>query len=242
MIEMTSITTLRAELRKAANPAKVTVYKNFHKTSTEGYAYGEEFLGVTVPTIRKIALANLDLSLGDLFILLSSKIHEEKYLAAEMLVGKYYASSNKKAIFDLYIEHASGFSGWDLVDTSAPHIVGHFLYSFGKEYPIYKILLSQLAHSSNLWERRIAIVSTYHFIKNKQFDETLRVATILLTDKHDLIQKAVGWMLREVGKRDDHVLKTFLNQHYKVMPRTMLRYALERLSASERTVYMKRDT
>lgn len=234
-----SLTEIKSTLHALANPEKVEIYKNFHKTKEDGYAKGEEFIGVTIPNIRKVALNNIDISYNEILKLLASNVHEEKYVAAEILSAKYKKTSNKKELFDFYIDNASKLTGWDLVDTTAPQIAGHFLYHFGKEYSVYKSLLSNLAKSSNLWERRIAIVSTYYFIKNNDFSETLKIAEILLNDKHDLIHKAVGWMLREVGKKDISILKGFLKKHYKIMPRTMLRYAIERFPEAKRKAYLK---
>lgn len=231
----------KKELKKYANPEKVKIYKNFHKTDENGYASGETFIGVTIPNIRKVALNNTELSEKDILTLLGSKIHEEKYLAAEILTAQYSAFKDKKDIFDFYINNSDKFSGWDLVDTTASQIAGHFLFHFGREYPIYKILLTNMAKSSNLWQRRISIVSTYYLIKKNRFDETIKIAEILLKDKHDLIHKAVGWMLREIGKRDKKTLENFLKKHYKEMPRTMLRYSIERFPEKERRMYLKKD-
>ena len=233
-----TIEKVKNELKSCANPEKIKIYKNFHKTSSGNYASGEEFLGVTVPDIRKIAMNNLDLSNRDILKLLESNIHEEKYVAAEIIAGKYKTSLNKKGVFDFYIKNASKLSGWDLVDTTASQVVGHFLFHFGKEYPAYKIILANLAKSSNIWQKRIAIISTYYFIKNNKFDETLRISQILINDEHDLIHKAVGWMLREVGKRDLKILEDFLKKYHKSMPRTMLRYAIEKFSDKKRKEYL----
>ncbi len=230
-----NITKIKEELNKHANPAKAKTYSNFHKTDSKGYAKGEKFLGVTVPNIRKIALNNLNLSYAEILKLLKSNIHEEKYVAAEALAGKYASSLNKKEVFDFYIRNASKISGWDLVDTTASQIAGNYLLNREKK------ILYKLAKSDSIWERRISIIATYYFIKNNEFKETLKIAEILLKDKHDLIQKAVGWMLREVGKRDSTVLKAFLKKHYKEMPRTMLRYAIERFTEKERKTYLKRE-
>jgi len=229
------------DLHTLKNGQKIAIYKNFHKTGDEGYAKGEEFLGITVPQLRKLAIKYQDTSFHDIKKLLRSRIHEEKYLATLILVEKYKREKNsRKKVFDFCIENASLFSGWDLVDTVAPSIFGHFLYHMGRDYPAYKKLLANLAKSSNLWERRIAIISTSYFIRQNQFDETIKISEILLNDCHDLIHKAVGWMLREVGKKDISSLKGFLNNHYKEMPRTMLRYAIEKFPEKERQKYLKR--
>ena len=265
------------DLHTLKNGQKIAIYKNFHKTGDEGYAKGEEFLGITVPQLRKLAIKYQDTSFHDIKKLLRSRIHEEKYLAVLILVEKYQKhdesarvfgnevseaskivdfrsldargavgprhekeKNSRKKVFDFCIENASLFSGWDLVDTVAPSIFGHFLYHMGRDYPAYKKLLANLAKSSNLWERRIAIISTSYFIRQNQFDETIKISEILLNDCHDLIHKAVGWMLREVGKKDISSLKGFLNNHYKEMPRTMLRYAIEKFPEKERQKYLKR--
>src|SRR3989344_7152767 len=229
------------DLHTLKNGQKIAIYKNFHKTGDEGYAKGEEFLGITVPQLRKLAIKYQDTSFHDIKKLLRSRIHEEKYLAVLILVEKYKREKNsRKKVIDFCIENASLFSGWDLVDTVAPSVIGHFLYHMGRDYPAYKKLLANLAKSSNLWERRIAIISTSYFIRQNQFDETIKISEILLNDCHDLIHKAVGWMLREVGKKDISSLKGFLNNHYKEMPRTMLRYAIEKFPEKERQKYLKR--
>ena len=231
---------LQREIEKYANPEKVKIYKNFHKTHSDGYAKNESFMGITVPNIRKVALNNLDISYSDILKLLSSNVHEEKYVAAEIVAGKYKKEIEKrKEIFDFYINNADKFSGWDLVDTTSSQTILHFLFHFGKEYPIYKVLLTNLAKSSNIWSRRIAIVSTYYFIRNGKFQETLKISEILLKDNHDLIHKATGWMLRELGKRKVSVLDGFLRKNYKKMPRTMLRYSIEHFPEEKRQKYLK---
>lgn len=232
-----TLQSLKSSLAKAANPAKVATYKNFHKTQKGDYAEGDEFLGLTVPQLRLLAQKHHTLSFSDIDVLLASKIHEERYVAALVLVYKYERAEpqEKKRIVDFYLNNAQKFSGWDLVDSTAPSIVGNFLLD--KDISILK----NLAHSSNLWERRIAIISAYAFIKNNRFDETLTIAQLLLNDTHDLIHKAVGWMLREVGKRDQETLETFLKKHYRTMPRTMLRYSIERFPEKERRAYLKGD-
>lgn len=226
---------LLKELHALKNTSKVIRYSTFHKIKEGGYASGEEFLGVTVPQLRELAgkYSNLPLKIVD--SLLSSNIHEEKYLAALILNEKYEKSDvkSKEKIVNFYLDNASRISGWDLVDSTASQILGDWLMDKNRS------ILYKLAKSNNLWERRIAIISTYYFIKNSQFKDTIKVSEILLNDKHDLIQKAVGWMLREMGKRDIAVLESFLREHYKEMPRTMLRYAIEKFSKEKRKDYLK---
>lgn len=229
---------LKRELISESNPSKIEIYKNFHKTNLNGYAKGETFLGVTVPKIRKIAKKYLDIPYEDILNLLSSNVHEEKYIASEILAEKYNISDNKKEIFDFYINNAGKFTGWDLVDTTASQIAGNFLYHFGKDYPAYKILLSKLSKSSNLWEKRISIVATHYFIKNNDFNIALEISRNLLKDKHDLIHKAMGWTLREVGKKDEKALEKFLKENYNNLPRTTLRYSIERFPLEKRKYYL----
>ncbi len=226
---------LRSEMRNLFNSEKIKIYKNFHKTEKGDYAHGEEFLGLTVPQLRKIASGRVDLEFKDILELLNSRVHEEKYVAALILSEKYKFSDekSKKEIFDFSVSNAEKFSGWDLVDTIAPSVFGIYLLNRDKSK------LYVFAKSDNLWEKRIAIVSTYPLIKNNKFDDTLKISEILLKDKHDLIHKACGWMLREVGKKDIKKLKEFLKKHYKNMPRTMLRYAIERFSDKERKLYLR---
>ena len=230
---------LSNELRKLANLEKSKVLQKFFKTGKGEYAEGDVFLGLTVPKSRKIAKKYSNIIFQDVESLLSSKIHEERLIALLILVERFNKSPNKKEIFDFYLNNTKYINNWDLVDLTADKIVGNFLFNFSKDYPVYKILLTNLAKSSNLWERRIAIISTFHFIKNNQFNDTLKIAEILLNDKHDLIHKAIGWMLREIGKRSEETEEQFLKKHYKSMPRTMLRYAIERFTQKKREAYLK---
>lgn len=230
---------LKSDLRKSSNLEKAKILKGFFKTGKGEYGEGDIFLGVSVPETRKIAKKHFNLEFEEIKQLLNSKIHEERLAALLLLVYNYEKHIEKrKEIFDFYLNNVKYINNWDLVDLSAPNIAGHFLYYFGNRYPAYKILLTNLANSSNLWERRIAIISTFYFIKNHRFDETLALAKLLLKDKHDLIHKAVGWMLREIGKRDIKVLETFLNKNYKNMPRIMLRYAIEKFPENKRKKYL----
>jgi 3-methyladenine DNA glycosylase AlkD len=192
-------------------------------------------LGLTVPQSRKIAIKFKDLSFSDIKKLLQSKIHEERVIALLILVHNFEKGSkeHQKDIYDYYLKNTKYINNWDLVDLSADKIVGQYLLDKSKD------ILFRLAHSENLWERRISIVATYQFIKDGRYQETLTISKMLLNDQHDLIHKAVGWMLREVGKKcSEDLLVEFLGKHYKQMPRTMLRYAIERLQEKLRKKYL----
>jgi 3-methyladenine DNA glycosylase AlkD len=198
------------------------------------------FLGITVPKSRLIAKTYSDLPFNELDILLRSKYHEERLIALLILVEQFAKADDfiRKKIYDFYIHHTVSINNWDLVDLSADKIVGQYVFSTPKD----KDILKKLAKSENLWERRIAMIATYHFIKNGKSDEALQIADILLHDHHDLIQKAVGWMLREVGKRcGEEIEEQFLKTRYKTMPRTMLRYAIERFAQEKRQYYLAGD-
>lgn len=230
---------LRAELRAAADPEKAAFFPRFFKAGPGGYAEGDQFLGVTVPRQRAIAKKFKHLWLGDIEKLITSPWHEERLTGLFLLVNAYQKGTDKdkQEIYNFYITHTKQVNNWDLVDSSAEHIVGAHL----QDSPYKMKVLEKLAQSHNLWERRIAMVSTYHYIKQGRADEALVIAGILLHDTHDLIQKAVGWMLREIGKRvDAELLKTFLDKHAATMPRTTLRYAIEHFSASTRQDYLAR--
>ena len=228
---------LKKELARFGNPEKAKILSGFFKTGKGQYGYGDVFLGVKVPETRSVAKKFNSLSLKDLKKLLSSKIHEERLCALLILIDKYKQSDskNKKIIVDFYLKNTKKVNNWDLVDLSADKILGNYL--IGKD----KSVLYRLLKSQNLWERRISIISTFAFIKNNKFDDTIKISEILLNDKHDLIHKAVGWMLREIGKRNVNSEKEFLDKHYKVMPRTMLRYAIEKFPEEERKRYMDKN-
>jgi 3-methyladenine DNA glycosylase AlkD len=212
--------------------AKTT--KSFFKTNKGEYSYGDIFLGIRVPQIRKAIKKFQNTPLDEIETLLSSKYHEVRHFALLHLVTSFSKASQDKKdnIYKIYLRNTQHINNWDLVDSSAHYIVGTYLEKKDKD-TIYK-----LAHSDSLWERRIAIVSTFYFIKNYQFDDTLKIAKILLNDKEDLIHKAVGWMLREVGKKDASKEIDFLDKHHKTMPRVMLRYAIERFTNDERKHYL----
>ncbi len=234
---MPQLISLKNDLKKLADPKKKKVLQNFFKTGPGEYAEGDIFLGVTVPKSRSVSLKYKNLSLLNTKQLLSSKIHEERLVAILILVYQFEAGDEKtkKGIFNFYLKHTKQINNWDLVDLSADKIVGAYLYQTKQETST----LLKLARSKNLWERRIAILSTFHFIKQGQPKETLKIAEILLGDKHDLIHKAVGWMLREVGKRCSQVKEEkFLKKHLKQIPRTTLRYAIERFPEEKRLSYL----
>lgn len=233
---------INQDLKARADPIRAANLKRFFKTGKGEYGEGDMFLGLTVPECREIAKKYGSLSFEEIENHLNSKFHEERLIALLILVNKYDKEIIKrKAIFDFYLAHTYSINNWDLVDLSAHKIVGRFLYDLDKDFPVYRSILRKLAQSSNLWEKRIAIISTFYFIKNGSFDYSLDIAEKLLLDKHDLIHKAVGWMLREIGKKDKKVLDKFLTKHYKLMPRTMLRYAIEKHSRQERQEYMERE-
>lgn len=230
------------ELNKQKDSKKSKVLSGFFKTGTGQYGEGDIFLGIKVPVQRKVC-SNYNLSLKEIQKLLNSKIHEHRTSALFILVKRYEKATKekneteRKEIFDFYLSnaHDGNINNWDLVDLSAPNIVGNYLLDKKNE----RKLLYALAKSTNLWEKRISILATFSFIKNKETTDTIEISKILLTDKHDLIHKSVGWMLREMGKRaSEKVLLLFLDQHATKMPRTMLRYAIERLSERQRKLYL----
>ncbi|RZI46942.1 DNA alkylation repair protein [Candidatus Finniella inopinata] len=233
MNKASHIKTLLANLAKQSPPPKVI----FFKTGPGAYSEHDEFMGLSVPALRKIARHFPDLPLMELQILLESPFNEERMQALIILVAQYQRSdtTKKQALYNFYVRHITRVNNWNLVDASAHHIMGHYLY----DKPRYVLLA--FAQSNNLWERRIAIVATWHFIRQGHYDWTLKIAEILLDDAHDLIHKSVGWMLREVGKKDGATLKAFLDQKAPHMPRTMLRYAIERLPIDERKSYLEQS-
>lgn len=225
---------IRKRLRSLADPEKAKVLQRFFKTGPGEYGEGDRFLGIVVPAIRKQVRELHDTPLPEVKKLLRSSVHEERLLALLLFVKKYEKGDDalKEKIYGLYLNSTKHINNWDLVDLTAEKIVGPHLRN-GARGPLYR-----LARSKSLWERRIALLSTFHFIKNHEFAETLRIARMLLQDGEDLIHKAVGWMLREVGKRDVAALEGFLRKHYRAMPRTMLRYAIERFPEAKRKKYL----
>lgn len=225
---------LRAQLRALASPETARVAQGFFKTGPGQYGEGDVFLGIKVPVLRALAKQQRDAELDVVQTLLGSVYHEERLFALLLLMQRYQAAdeSGKQAAFDLYLGDTPHINNWDLVDISAPHIVGRHLEHRPRK------LLDTLARSPLLWERRIAIVATLHFIRRNDCASTLHLAKILLHDGHDLMHKATGWMLREVGKRDRTALESFLQTHQREMPRTMLRYAIERFEPAVRQRYL----
>ena len=225
---------LKNELESLANKDKAEIYQRFFKTGKGEYGEGDIFMGITVPLQRKAAKKYLNLSVPKIQELLKSKIHEYRLTALFILINKYKKSNEaeKENLFNLYLENIKFINNWDLVDSSAHHILGDFL--FEKE----KKILYDLANSNNLWKKRISIIATFNFIRKNEFEDALTIAEILLNDKHDLIHKAVGWMLREIGNRDIKTEKKFLRFHYKKMPRTMLRYSIEKFPENKRKKYL----
>ena len=210
--------------------------QGFFKTGPGEYAEGDIFIGINVPIVRILAKKYQCLPFNETLRLLKSRIHEERLLALFILILKYRkaVSREKEKIYKIYLRNSKYINNWDLVDVTAKHIVGDYLYNKRR------CKLYQLARSDSLWERRIAVLATFHFIERGDYKDTLKIAKILLLDKHDLIHKAVGWMLREVGKRDIRIEDRFLDKNYNRMPRTMLRYAIERFPENKRLRYLSR--
>jgi 3-methyladenine DNA glycosylase AlkD len=223
------------ELERLADAGVAAVSQRFFKTGPGQYGAGDRFRGIRVPVLRKLARTYQGIGLAGAGRLLCSEFHEDRLLALLILVRIFAAAdeTGQKAVYHLYLAHTHFINNWDLVDASAEQILGAYLRERDRG------VLRRLARSSSLWERRMAIVATFHFIKNGDFDATLRIAQLLLADPHDLIHKAVGWMLREVGKRDLAVEEGFLKAHYRTMPRTMLRYAIERFPDEKRRAYLR---
>ena len=229
------VANIKYEIRKLSNKKTAKHSQRFFKTGKGQYGEGDIFLGIRVPVLRKIAKKFRRISLAEVSKLLESKFHEERLLSILMLVNLFKSGDedDQELIYELYLDKTKFINNWDIVDISAGNIVGAFLFEKDKA-PLYRLVFSE-----NLWERRIAIVATFYFIRNDEFDDTLKIAEILFTDKEDLIHKAVGWMLREVGKRVIEIEEEFLEEHYLKMPRTMLRYAIERFPETRRKMYLK---
>lgn len=230
-----TVKNIQRKLQQLGNRKTADALRRFFKTGPGEYGEGDVFIGVRVPELRKLVKEYPDITIKEVMQLLNSTIHEERFFALLMLINKFSKGNEtvKKRIYELYLQHTKFINSWDLVDGSAHHIVGAFLMDKNKE-PVYR-----LAKSKNLWERRIAILSTFHFIKHDNYLETLKISKILLTDDQDLIHKAVGWMLREIGKRHMSTEEIFLKKYHKRMPRTMLRYAIEKFPESKRQKYLK---
>jgi 3-methyladenine DNA glycosylase AlkD len=226
---------VRRDLRKVATSERAALNRWFFKTGPGEYGAGDRFLGVTVPQIRAIARRYESLSLSAIVTLLKSPWHEERLFALLILVSQYARGdeSTRRALHQTYVRHIRWVNNWDLVDSSAEMLVGAHLAARSRRP------LRRLATSRNVWERRIAMIATYHYIKKGEFEDALAIAQLLVKDEHDLIHKAVGWMLREVGKRDRAVEEKFLRRHAHHMPRTMLRYAVERFPERLRHRYLR---
>ena len=226
---------LEKDFALVSDSQKAIFLLRFFKTGKGQYGEGDVFLGITVPESWKIAKKYKALGFLELQKLLNSKFHEYRLVALMILVLQFARADEAKRekIVKFYLKNSKRVNNWDLVDLSAHKILGEYL--LGKDWGI----LVRLAHSGNIWERRIAMVSSFAFIQKKELKVPVQIAEILINDKHDLIQKAVGWMLREVGKKDQNVEERFLKKHYKTMPRTALRYAIERFDSQKRLFYMK---
>jgi 3-methyladenine DNA glycosylase AlkD len=226
---------IRARLRELASATIAEHSGRFFKTGPGDYGAGDRFLGVRVPNVRRVAREFRGAPLAAALVLLRSPLHEERLLALVLMVDLFERGDDgaRAAIYMQYLKHTPRYvNNWDLVDTSAPQIVGAYLEARDRA------VLYELARSLHLWDRRVAIIATFWLIKKKSFDDTLAIAKVLLHDREDLIHKAVGWMLREVGNRDRAAEERFLRKHYAVMPRTMLRYAIEKLPEPRRKAYL----
>lgn len=225
-----------SELLSMANPEKGTFLQRFFKTGPGQYAEGDVFLGLVVPLTRSIAKANKQTQLSELQLLMESEYHEARLCALLIVVEKFKKASEaeREELYTFYLKNARRINNWDLVDVTCPHVVG--LYLLDKD----RSRLYELAESDNLWEQRIAMVSTVTFIRNREFSDTLALAERLMTHKHDLMHKAVGWMLREVGKKDRNTLTGFLEQYATKLSRTSLRYAIEHYPEDQRQYFLKR--
>lgn len=231
---METVEVLRKELRSYINPQKAAHYPKFFKAVKGEYGEGDKFLGVVVPDLRKLSRRYKDLSWQGINQLMRSEWHEERMLALLILILQFQKGDEiiKQKIYDFYLSHTEFINNWDLVDVSAKDIVGAYLYDRDRS------ILYKLVKSSDLWERRISVIASFYFIKKGDFKDIVALSEMLLEDKHDLIHKATGWMLREAGKVNQSVLLDFLDRHHKQMPRTMLRYAIERLTTEQKAYYM----
>jgi 3-methyladenine DNA glycosylase AlkD len=237
LINMSELSQLKKDLRSSANPKGGEGAARFFKTGKGEYGEGDIFIGVTVPQARNISKRYATLDIADIEKLLTSKIHEERSIALYILVNQFKTAkeNDKKKIYNFYLAHTKYINNWDLVDASAHYIVGAYLIDKDRK------ILEKLAKSKNLWEKRIAIVATFAFIYNGEYEWTFRIAKIVMGDQHDLIHKASGWMLREVGKRaSEEKLCEFLDVYAPHMPRTTLRYAIERFAEPKRKAYLAR--
>ena len=225
---------IEKSFKKLGNKTIAAHSMRFFKTGKGEYGEGDLFLGIRVPVIRKQIKIYSDLTINEAVDLLKSPYHEIRLFSVLLLVDKYKKADikEKKSIYQIYLKNIKYINNWDIVDSSASSIVGDFLLNRDKSK------LYQLANSKNLWQRRIAIIASFHFIKHHQYDDSLKLATVLLHDKEDLVHKAVGWMLREIGNRNLNIEEEFLKAHYREMPRTMLRYAIEKFPETKRKAYL----
>ena len=226
---------IQKRLQALGDPQRAQVQQKFFKTGPGEYGEGDVFIGLRVPEIRKLAMEYQTLALPEIIQLLQSPIHEARLLALLILIRIYKSggASIQEQVYHAYLQNTRFINNWDLVDASAAHIVGAHLTNGGRDR------LHALAKSNLLWERRIAIIATFHFVRRGEFSDTLSIAGLLLKDPEDLIHKAVGWMLREIGNRDQPKEESFLRAHYQIMPRTMLRYAIEKFPEGLRQRYLK---
>jgi len=234
---MITSNSVQNELKRYSNKGKEEVFVRFFKTGKGQYGEGDIFWGITVPNIRNIAKKYFkDIAFGEIKKLIESEIHEVRLLGYIILTYRFEKGDvgEKESVYEFYINNLKGCNNWDIVDLSCSKIMGNYLV----DYPSKRDILYTFANSNDLWKQRISIVSTYSFIKQNDFKEALKISKILLNHKHDLIHKAVGWMLREVGKKDIDVLREFLNMNIKDIPRTTLRYAIERMDKRERDNYL----
>ncbi len=231
-----SVQALQSQLLAVSDPVRAAKQQKFFKTGKGEYAEGDSFLGIPVPIQRKIARDFAGLSLENLHSLLAEDIHEYRLTAIFILVDLYKRNkdeSQRREIVDFYLQHLDRINNWDLVDSSAHKILGPYFFDKDKD------ILFNLARTDHLWSQRVAVISTFYFISKNKYADSLVIAELLLQHEHDLIHKAVGWMLREVGKRSMDTERKFLDAFYKDMPRTMLRYAIEKFPEALRQQYLK---
>lgn len=226
---------IQSRLEELSDPAEALFAQRFFKTAPGEYGEGDMFRGIRVPVLRKLSKAFQETSLTEVLGLLGSSFHEDRLLALLLLMHRFALADagERERLFEIYLANTRHINNWDLVDISAPHIPGRFLYEHERT-PLYR-----LAGSPSLWERRIAVIATFYFIRRGEYGETFAISELLLEDREDLIHKAAGWMLREVGKRDMEAEEGFLSEHYRRMPRTMLRYAIERFPEARRLSYLR---
>ncbi|MCB0366939.1 MAG: DNA alkylation repair protein [Bdellovibrionales bacterium] len=233
---MEVIIEIHKRLRQFASLKRAQLNQSFFKTGKGEYGYGDIFLGITMPDCRKVAKEYKDLSLAETKRVIRSKYHEERMAGLIILVQKYEKASadkERERLYKTYVDHFNYINNWDLVDVTCPRIVGQHLENRNRK------ILYQWAKSERLWTKRVAIISTLWFVKDGDLDDAFKLAQVLLHDEHDLIHKAVGWVLREAGKKEVKRLEAFLKKHCKTMPRTMLRYAIEKFPERKRQMYLK---